>query len=59
MKQRKALPMTVTIRMKTAELADISAKKPRVRRIDEYTVEGKVDRQCDVVKWILGTGLPD
>jgi D-amino peptidase len=52
------LPMTVTIRMKTEELAEASAQKPQVRRIDRYTVEGKVDRQCDVVKWILGTGLP-
>ncbi len=52
------LPMTVTIRMKTAELAEAAAQKPQVRRIDEYTVEGKVERQCDVVKWILGTGLP-
>jgi D-amino peptidase len=56
---KPVLPMTVTIKMKTAELADISAKKQLVRRIDEYTVEGKVDRQCDVVKWIIGTGLPD
>jgi D-amino peptidase len=56
---KPTLPMTVTIRMKTAELAEASAQKPQVRRIDEYTVEGKVERQCDVVKWILGTGLPD
>jgi D-amino peptidase len=56
---KPTLPMTVTIQMKTAELAQTAAKKPQVRRIDEYTVEGKVDRQCDVVKWILGTGLPD
>jgi D-amino peptidase len=53
------LPMTVTIRMRTAELAEAAAQKPQVQRIDEYTVEGKVERQCDVVKWILGTGLPD
>jgi len=56
---KPALPMTVTIRMKTAELAENASKKPQVQRIDEYTVEGKVERQCDVVKWILGTGLPD
>ena len=56
---KPTLPMTVTIRMKTAELAEAATQKPQVRRIDEYTVEGKVDRQCDVVKWILGTGLPD
>lgn len=56
---KPALPMTVTIRMKKAELAETASKKPQVRRIDEYTVEGKVSRQCDVVKWIIGTGLPD
>jgi D-amino peptidase len=52
------LPMTITIRMKTAELAEAATQKPQVQRIDEYTVEGRVERQCDVVKWILGTGLP-
>ena len=56
---KPTLPITVTIRMKTAELAEAAAQKPQVRQIDEYTVEGKVQRQCDVVKWILGTGLPD
>lgn len=52
-------PMTVTIRLKTAAAAEAAAQKPKVRRRDDYTVEGKVERQCDVVKWILGTGLPD
>jgi hypothetical protein len=51
--------MTVTIQMKTTELVETAIKKPQVRRIDEYTVEGIVERQCDVVKWIIGTGLPD
>jgi D-amino peptidase len=55
---KPTLPMTVTVRMKTAESAETAAQKPQARRIDEYTVEAKVDRQCDVVKWILGTGLP-
>jgi D-aminopeptidase len=27
------------------------------KRIDEYTVAGHVQQQCDVVKWILGVGL--
>jgi len=52
------LPMTVTIRMKTGQAAEAAAQKPAVQRIDEYTVEGQVERQCDVVKWILGVGLP-
>jgi D-amino peptidase len=55
---KPTLPMTVTIRMRTAESAEKASQKPQVKRIDEYTVEGRVDRQCDVVKWIIGTGLP-
>ena len=52
------LPMTVTVRMKTSEAAETAARRPGVKRIDEYTVEGHVNRHCDVVKWIIGTGLP-
>ena len=55
---KPALPMTVTVRMKTSKAAEAAAQKPEVQRIDEFTVEGHVDRHCDVVKWILGTGLP-
>jgi D-amino peptidase len=54
---RPALPMTVAIRMVTAEKAEEAARKPGVERLDEYTVEGRVERHCDVVQWILGTGL--
>ena len=49
--------MTVVIRMGTPEDAEAAAQRPEVRRIDEYTVEGDVEQQCDVVRWILGTGL--
>lgn len=52
-----ALPMTVTVRMRLAENAEAAAKKPGVQRIDEFTVEGRVERRCDVVKWIIATGL--
>jgi D-amino peptidase len=52
-----ALPMTVTIRMITAEKAEEAGKKPGVKRIGDCTVEGHVERHCDVVNWILGTGL--
>lgn len=52
-----ALPMTVTIRMVSVEDAEKAAQKPAVQRIDEYTVEAQVERHCDVVKWILETGL--
>jgi len=51
------LPMTVTIKMKTAEGAKSAAQKPGVKQIDEYTLEGCIQQQCDIVKWILGTGL--
>ena len=51
------LPMAVTITMTTAEKADQAANRPGVARTGELTVEGRVDRRCDVVKWILGTGL--
>lgn len=54
---KPTLPMTVTIRMKAAETAQAAAQRPGVRRLDEHTVEGRVEQQCDVVKWILGTGL--
>jgi D-amino peptidase len=50
---KPVLSMTVTVRMKTAEAADKAALKPAVHRVDELTVEGTVDRQCNVVKWIL------
>ena len=55
---KPTLPMTVTVRMKATQAAEAAAQSPEVQRIDEYTVEGHVERQCDVVKWILGTGLP-
>ncbi len=55
---KPTLPMTVTIQMKTSQATEAASQKPAVQRIDEYTVEGHVERQCDVVKWILGTGLP-
>ncbi len=54
---KPTLPMTVTIRMRTAEGAQSAAQKPGVIRVDEYAVECRVERQCDVVKWIVGTGL--
>jgi D-amino peptidase len=54
---KPALPMTVTIRMTSVAAAEKAAARPTVRRIDEYTVEGQVEQQCDIVKWINGTGL--
>jgi D-amino peptidase len=51
------LPMTVTLRMRTMDGAAKAAQRPGVLRIDDHTVEARVGRQCDVVKWLLGTGL--
>ena len=54
---KPALPMTVTIRLTTPEAAQAAAGKPGVERIDAHTVQARLDRQCDVMKWITGTGL--
>ncbi len=54
---KPALPMTITIRMASVAAAEKAATRPGVRRIDERTVEGRVEQQCDIVKWINGTGL--
>ncbi len=54
---RPTLPMTITIRMRTIEDAEKAVKRPGVRRVDDLVVEGQVERHCDVVSWILGTGL--
>lgn len=51
------LPMTVTIRMATMDAAATAAQRPGVRRLSDHTVEARVGRQADVVKWINGTGL--
>jgi len=51
------LPMTVTIRLATMDAAAAAAQRPGVRRVDDHTVEARIGRQADVVKWINGTGL--
>jgi D-amino peptidase len=51
------LPMTVTVELRTIELAETLAQRPGVRLIPPLTVEAELDRQCDVVKWFKGAGL--
>ena len=34
-----------------------AAQRPGIFRLDDHTVEARVGRQADVVKWLLGTGL--
>ena len=50
------LPMTVAVQMTKPEYAEAAAGKPGAVRVDDYTVEARVDRRCDVVTWILGVG---
>jgi D-amino peptidase len=54
---KPALPMTVTLRMRTMDAAAKAAQRPGVSRLDDHTVEARVGTQADVVKWLLGTGL--
>lgn len=54
---KPALPMTVTLRLRTVDDAARTAQKLGVRRLDDYTLEARVGSQADVVKWITGSGL--
>lgn len=54
---KPTLPMRVAVRYKSESAAEAAAKKPGVRRADAYTVEADVKRQCDVLKWLTGTGV--
>ena len=54
---RPALPMTVTLRMTTPDAAESLAKRFQVERIRPDTLQARCDQQCDVIKWITGTGL--
>ena len=54
---KPALPMTVTVRMRTIEGAAKVAKRPGVMLLDDHTVESRVGRHCDVQKWLNGAGL--
>lgn len=51
------LPMTVTVRYASAENALKMSRKPGIKMTDSLTLEGVVDQQCDVLKWLTGTGL--
>jgi D-amino peptidase len=54
---KPSLPMMVTIRMASVEGVERAMQMPGVRRIGDQTVEGTVERQCDILKWITGTGI--
>jgi cation-transporting ATPase I len=48
---------TVDALVATVEAAEAAARRPGVRRVDEHTVDCRVERHCDVVKWITGAGV--
>lgn len=52
------LPMTVTAQYTTAEAAERTSDKIGIARKDDVTIETTLEHHCDVVKWILGVGLP-
>jgi D-amino peptidase len=54
---KPTLPMTITLRMRTMDAAAKAAQRPGVLRLDDHTVEARVGKQAEVVKWLLGTGL--
>jgi len=54
---KPSIPMTITLRLRTMEAAAKIAQRPGVFRLDDHTVEARVARQADVVRWVLGTGL--
>jgi D-amino peptidase len=54
---KPALPMTITVQMRTIDGAVKAAQRPGVVRLDDHTVEARVGRQCDVTKWLNGAGL--
>jgi D-amino peptidase len=54
---KPALPMTITLRLRTMDAAAKAAQRRGVVRLDDHTLEARVGRQADVIKWITGTGL--
>lgn len=54
---RPELPMRVRVRLKTPEAAAAAAMKPDAERVDELSVECRVARHRDVVRWIVGAGI--
>jgi D-amino peptidase len=54
---KPTLPMTIEVQMRTMDGASKIASRQGVTRLDDHTVEVRIGRQCDVVKWITGSGL--
>ena len=54
---KPALPMTVSVRLKTPEAAEKLSKRFGAKLRDQYTTEEKVEKQYDVMKLFTGAGL--
>jgi D-amino peptidase len=54
---KPTLPMTVKVQMRTIDGAAKAAQRPGVLRLDDHTVEARVGKHCDVLKWLTGAGL--
>jgi D-amino peptidase len=54
---KPTLPMTVTLRVSTREIAQRLSDRYGATMIDSLTLEGVVDQQSDVIKWLTKTGL--
>lgn len=54
---KPTLPMTVTLRVSTREIAQRLSDRYGAKMIDSLTLEGVVDQQSDVIKWLTKTGL--
>ena len=51
------LPMLMSVRMTSPESVDALATRPGITRRDDCTLEAVLERRCDVVNWLIGTGL--
>jgi D-amino peptidase len=54
---KPAMPMTVSVRLRTTEAAKEMSERHGARLKDPYTAEETVARQCDVMKLFTGAGL--
>ncbi len=52
------LPMHVEVVLRTVAEADRLGAMSTGRRVNDRTLAAEVDRRCDVLKWLTGTGIP-
>jgi D-amino peptidase len=54
---KPALPMTVTLKVSTPEIAKRLSDRYGARMLDSLTLQDTVERQSDVIMWLTKTGL--